>query len=600
MRSPRRLAAVVLAGVVLVALAGWAVSTRLRSPADEASRRAAPTPSLVTAAVERRRLVSTVVVNGTLEYGSPLPVGLAGAVGGASELQRATRAPRPGRIAEGGVLMEVNGRPVFVLRGSVPMHRTITPGSEGDDVTQLQRALRRLGHRAPSTGVFDRATVAALTRLYAAKGYQAQRPTLADRQTYETLRKAVRTAKETLAAEQQALDRGRDVLPLKLRLKNARTGLTAARRALAEARSQELPPADEARLSAADSAVRAAEERLLEAEQALAAARTRPTSAPTAAATDAPTNAATAAPTAAPTGTPAPAPAATAAPQPTASPADTRLLELRVANARADLSAAQEARDLILKEAEQARAARVEQLRAAVRTAQETLATAEQALRQARQLSPARLKVTGARADVAAAEEMLAEYSRTYGVSIPPGEVVFLPRLPARVRKVSVKAGQRVEGEVATVTSSLFAVTASVEAAESELLRAGMPATVELDTGRSYPARLTAVGDKAKVPGSAAAEGGAQPVLITPGPAKGLKAGTAVTARITVGATKDPVLVVPVAAVITSADGRARVRVEYATDRTRDVEVRTGLSADGNVEVTGALKEGDRVVVGDA
>ncbi|MFI7105916.1 peptidoglycan-binding protein [Nonomuraea sp. NPDC050227] len=590
MRSPRRLAAVVLAGVVLVALAGWAVSTRLRSPADEASRRAAPTPSLVTAAVERRRLVSTVVVNGTLEYGSPLPVGLAGAVGGASELQRATRAPRPGRIAEGGVLMEVNGRPVFVLRGSVPMHRTITPGSEGDDVTQLQRALRRLGHRARSTGVFDRATVAALTRLYAAKGYQAQRPTLTDRQTYETLRKAVRTAKETLAAEQQALDRGRDVLPLKLRLKNARTGLTVARRALAEARSQELPPADEARLSAADSAVRAAEERLLEAEQALAAARTRPTSSPTAAAT--------AAPTAAPTGTPAPA--ATAAPQPTASPADTRLLELRVANARADLSAAQEARDLIVKEAEQARAARVEQLRAAVRTAQETLATAEQALRQARQLSPARLKVTGARADVAAAEEMLAEYSRTYGVSIPPGEVVFLPKLPARVRKVSVKAGQRVEGEVATVTSSSFAVTASVEAAESELLRAGMPATVELDTGRSYPARLTAVGDKARVPGSAAAEGGAQPVLITPGPAKGLKAGTAVTARITVGATKDPVLVVPVAAVITSADGRARVRVEYATDRTRDVEVRTGLSADGNVEVTGALKEGDRVVVGDA
>ncbi|MFI9595915.1 peptidoglycan-binding protein [Nonomuraea sp. NPDC052265] len=582
MRSPRRLLAVVLAGVVLVAAAGWAVSTRLRSPADEAARRAAPKPSLVTAAVERRRLVSTVVVNGTLEYGSPLPVGLAGAVGGASELQRATRAPRPGRIAEGAVLMEVNGRPVFVLRGSVPMHRTITPGSEGDDVTQLQRALRRLGHRAPSTGVFDRATIAALTALYAAKGYEAQRPALGDRQTYETLRKAVRTAEETLAAEQQALDRGRDVLPLKLKLANARTGLTAARHALAEARSQEVTPADEARLSAAESAVRAAEEKLLEAEQALAAARTRPTSAPTSA----------------PTGTPAAT--TTAAPQPTAPPADTRLLELRVANAHADLSAAQEARDLILKEAGQTRAARIEELRAAVRTAEETLATAEQALRQARQLSPARLKVTGARADVAAAEEMLAEFSRTYGVSIPPGEVVFLPKLPARVRKVSVKAGQRVEGEVATVTSSSFAVTASVEAAESELLRAGMPATVELDTGRSSPARLTAVGDKARVPGSGAVEAGAQPVLITPRAAKGLKAGTAVTTRITVGATKDPVLVVPVAAVITSADGRARVRVEYATDRTRDVEVRTGLSADGNVEVTGALKEGDRVVVGDA
>ncbi len=72
------------------------------------------------------------------------------------------------------------------------------------------------------------------------------------------------------------------------------------------------------------------------------------------------------------------------------------------------------------------------------------------------------------------------------------------------------------------------------------------------------------------------------------------------TARVTVGATKEPVLVVPVAAVVTAADGRARVQVEYATDRTREVEVRTGLTADGNVEVTGALKEGDRVVVSGA
>ncbi|MFD2356977.1 hypothetical protein ACFSTC_58610 [Nonomuraea ferruginea] len=71
------------------------------------------------------------------------------------------------------------------------------------------------------------------------------------------------------------------------------------------------------------------------------------------------------------------------------------------------------------------------------------------------------------------------------------------------------------------------------------------------------------------------------------------------TTRITVGATEEPVLVVPIAAVITGADGRTRVRVEYASDRTRDVEVRTGLAADGNVEVTGELKEGDRVVVSD-
>ncbi|MFG1617187.1 peptidoglycan-binding protein [Nonomuraea wenchangensis] len=574
MRSPRRLLAGVVAGVVVIAGAGWAVGARLRSPADEAARRAAPAASLVTAAVERRKLVSTVVLSGMLEYGSPLPVTLAGVVGGDAELQRATRAPRKGRIGEGAVLMEVNGRPVFALRGAVPMHRTIAPGGKGADVRQLQRALRRLGYRAPASGVFDRATIAAVTRMYAKKGYEAQQPTLSERQTYETLRKAVRTARESLATEQQALDRGRDVLPLKVRLDNAEKDLKAARAALAEAESGGPTPADEADLAAADAAVRAARERLLEAEQALHQAVSQPTTDPAT----------------------SPTAEVTATPRPTAS-VDTSLLELKVANARADLAAAHQARDLALRKAEEAGKARLAELRGAARTAKEAVVTAEQALRQARQLSPARMKVAGARADVAAAEEMLAEYARTYGVSIPPGEVVFLPKLPARVQKVAVKPGRPVEGEVATVTSSAFAVTGSVEAAEAELLRPGMKATVELDSGRTYQARLSAVGEQAGRPGGEEPPEGSQAVLLSPTGRAGLRAGVAVTVRVTVGATEEPVLVVPVAAVITSADGRARVRVEYATDRTRDVEVRTGLTADGNVEVGGALKEGDRVVV---
>ncbi|MFF0772055.1 peptidoglycan-binding protein [Nonomuraea wenchangensis] len=581
MRSPRRLLAGVVAGVVVIAGAGWAVGARLRSPADEAARRAAPAASLVTAAVERRKLVSTVVLSGMLEYGSPLPVALAGVVGGGAELQRATRAPRKGRLREGAVLMEVNGRPVFALRGAVPMHRTIAPGGKGDDVRQLQRALRRLGYRAPTSGVFDRATIAAVTRLYAEKGYEAQQPTLTERQTYETLRKAVRTARESLATEQQALDRGRDVLPLKVRLDNAEKDLKAARAALAEAESGGPTPADEADLAAADAAVRAAQERLLEAEQALRQAISQPTAGGTAA--PQPTSS-------------QPPPSQPATPRPTAT-VDTSLLELKVANARADLAAARQARDLALRKAEEVGKARLAELRRAVRTAKEAVVTAEQALRQARQLSPARMKVAGARADVAAAEEMLAEYARTYGVSIPPGEVVFLPKLPARVQKVAAKPGRPVEGEVATVTSSAFAVTGSVEAAEAELLRPGMKATVELASGRTYRARLSAVGEKAGRPGGEEPPEGSEAVLLTPGGRAGLRAGVAVTVRVTVGATEEPVLVVPVAAVITSADGRARVRVEYATDRTRDVEVRTGLTADGNVEVSGALKEGERVVV---
>ena len=65
-RTPRGRLLLVLAVVLVVAGTGWGVGTLLRSPADEAAARKPPKPSLVTAAVERRKLVATVVVSGTL------------------------------------------------------------------------------------------------------------------------------------------------------------------------------------------------------------------------------------------------------------------------------------------------------------------------------------------------------------------------------------------------------------------------------------------------------------------------------------------------------------------------------------------------------
>ncbi|WP_327587279.1 hypothetical protein OHA25_09930 [Nonomuraea sp. NBC_00507] len=105
--------------------------------------------------------------------------------------------------------------------------------------------------------MFDRATIAAVTSMYAAKDYEAQQPTLTDRQTYDTLRKAVQTAHETLATEQKALDQGRDVLPLKLKVRNAQADLAAAKKALAQTESRRLTPEEENKLAAADAAVRA-------------------------------------------------------------------------------------------------------------------------------------------------------------------------------------------------------------------------------------------------------------------------------------------------------------------------------------------------------
>ncbi|MEV0737648.1 hypothetical protein AB0I51_17105 [Streptomyces sp. NPDC050549] len=68
-----------------------------------------------------------------------------------------------------------------------------------------------------------------------------------------------------------------------------------------------------------------------------------------------------------------------------------------------------------------------------------------------------------------------------------------------------------------------------------------------------------------------------------------------------VGASDCKVLTVPMAAIHTSSDERARVQVEHGTTVT-DVHVTVGLSVAGIVEVKpaeGTLKAGERVAVGE-
>lgn len=73
-----------------------------------------------------------------------------------------TIAPPPvgGEVVEGDVVVEVSGRPVFVLEGTAPMYRSLRPGMSGADVVQLQVALARLGYEPDADGVFGEATKA--------------------------------------------------------------------------------------------------------------------------------------------------------------------------------------------------------------------------------------------------------------------------------------------------------------------------------------------------------------------------------------------------------------------------------------------------------
>ncbi|MGW3244368.1 peptidoglycan-binding protein, partial [Streptomyces sp. NPDC001070] len=189
--------------VAAVGVGGWLTGMQMQSPADAAAAHQPPKAGPVTVAVARQKLTATVVAQGQVEFGAPQGISLSGPVGSSGDDatgQRVTKMPaKEQTLTEGSVLMQVSGRPVFVLRGSVPMYRALGPGSSGDDVRQLQSALRRLGHDPGAvSGNYRQGTAAAVERWYESKGYEPQRPSVADRQQLAALEAAVSSAQLAL------------------------------------------------------------------------------------------------------------------------------------------------------------------------------------------------------------------------------------------------------------------------------------------------------------------------------------------------------------------------------------------------------------------
>jgi len=158
--------------VTLLGLSIW-LSARLASPSRIAAGLAQPVAMPVTAPVERRILRRTVVLDGVVR--APAPVEVRAPRGIRDGQVVVTAAPRrPGtRVSEGDRLVEVSGRPVFLLRGPMPMYRNLRLGTNGPDVAQLQLALARLGFRTfDRSGWFGTGTEASLRRFYVARGYR--------------------------------------------------------------------------------------------------------------------------------------------------------------------------------------------------------------------------------------------------------------------------------------------------------------------------------------------------------------------------------------------------------------------------------------------
>lgn len=171
----RRALTVAVAGAVLVSCAGVGAAAMIKSPAQVAAETTAPPPDVLTAEVEHRVLSETLVTRGTVTAALKVDV-----TPGASSDPEVSRAVVTKVMAEPGdepdfgqVLAEVSGRPVFVLAGALPAYRDLRPGSRGEDVAQLQRALTGLGHPVgDTTGVFGAGTARAVTAFYRSIGYE--------------------------------------------------------------------------------------------------------------------------------------------------------------------------------------------------------------------------------------------------------------------------------------------------------------------------------------------------------------------------------------------------------------------------------------------
>ncbi|WP_406284376.1 peptidoglycan-binding protein [Embleya sp. NBC_00896] len=204
----------ILIGLVVTALVlsgGGRVAARfVKSPGEKAAAAKAPASSVISAVVERRVLTDTVVLRGTVTAGQTVTVAPQVSVGGGKDGGGATKPVvtgvrvKAGDVLKAGqVLLEVSGRPVFVLPGELPVYRDLRPGGEGRDVEQLQVALKGLGYKVGTdkAGTYGAGTKAAVAAFYKATGYDAPAAGGDD---------AIKAAEERVTGAERALAQARD------------------------------------------------------------------------------------------------------------------------------------------------------------------------------------------------------------------------------------------------------------------------------------------------------------------------------------------------------------------------------------------------------
>lgn len=207
MQSRKRMFLVVIAIAVLFGAGGYALGQRLESPEDARAEVAAPEPSLIAVPIEAVALSNDVVLRGDAEFEGAIDLELDATLGdGASRVVTGRVPDVDSLVEEGDVIIEVSGRPVFVLGGDLPGFREFKPGLEGDDVLQLETALQRLGFlEVEPDKLYGSATESAIEAMYEAAGYDAPAAREGEETQLDAARDLVKARSEALANANDAL-----------------------------------------------------------------------------------------------------------------------------------------------------------------------------------------------------------------------------------------------------------------------------------------------------------------------------------------------------------------------------------------------------------
>lgn len=170
LKTKRFFLAGVAIGVLAMSATGLAAARLIESPNQLAAHSAVPAASLITGVARMRILTNNVVLAGIVRAGKILDVTASAPY--PSVVVTNMHAKLGGRVWPGHVIAEIDGRPIILLRGTLPAYRDLREGDSGPDVAELQTALIHLGYADfDSPGFFGPGTAFGLGLLYEHLGY---------------------------------------------------------------------------------------------------------------------------------------------------------------------------------------------------------------------------------------------------------------------------------------------------------------------------------------------------------------------------------------------------------------------------------------------